>query len=98
MNKKKKMLIILITLIVLLITILIIRTLVEKHKKDNFVYTSIDQFKTPEDVIKYLGSDYIKQDESNEEGFTTDIYLKFKCDLYTGLHMLCRWRYVYFTV
>ena len=84
MNKKKKTLIILITLIVLLIAILLIRTLVEKHKKDNFVYTSIEQFETPEDVIKHLGSNYIKQDESKAEGFTTDIYLKFKCDLYTG--------------
>ncbi len=84
MNKKKKVLIVLVILIVVLIAILITRSFIEQYKRDNKVYSTIEDFNTPEDVIKYLGGEYIKQEESTADGFKLDIYLKFKVDLYTN--------------
>lgn len=84
MNKKKKMLIILIILLIVLVSILLLRTLLEKKQKENKTYNTIEDFKTPEDVVRYLDGEFIKQEESKSEGFKTDIYIKFKVDLYTG--------------
>ena len=84
MAKSKKILILLIALIVLLIAILTIRNALEQYKEDNKTYNSIEDFETPKDVIRYLGGEYIEEKESTEEDFTTDIYLKFKEDTYTG--------------
>ncbi len=81
MNKKKKILILLIVSIVVLVIILIARSFIEKHRKDNFVYTSIEQFETPEDVIKYLDGEYIKQTESTIDEIKVDIYVKLKINL-----------------
>lgn len=83
MNKKKKILIILIILLITLVSILLLRTLLEKKQEENKVYNTIEDFQKPEEVIKYLGSEFIKQEDSKAEGFTTDIYMKFKLDLYT---------------
>lgn len=84
MNKKKKIFIILIILILVLVAVLIARNLVEQHKKDTYIYTSIEEFKTPKDVIKYLGSEFVKQEPSKADEFELDIYLKFKLDLFTN--------------
>lgn len=84
MNKKKKMLIILIVLLIVLVSILLLRSLLEKKQEENKTYNTIEDFKTPEDVVRYLGGEFIKQEESKAEGFEADIYIKFKVDLYTG--------------
>lgn len=84
MNKKKKIFIILIILILVLVAVLITRNIVEQHKKDTYIYTSIEEFETPKDVIKYLGSEFVKQEASKSDEFELDIYLKFKLDLFTN--------------
>lgn len=83
MNKNKKMLITLIVLLIVLVSILLLRTILEKKQEENKQYTTIEDFKTPEDVVRYLGGEFIKQEESKAEGFESDIYIKFKVDLYT---------------
>lgn len=83
MCKKKKILIILIVLLVVLVSILLLRSLLEKKQEENKTYSTIEDFKTPKDVVNYLGGEFIKQEESKAEGFEADIYIKFKVDLYT---------------
>lgn len=83
MYKKKKILIILIVLLVVLVSILLLRSLLEKKQEENKTYSTIEDFKTPKDVVNYLGGEFIKQEESKAEGFEADIYIKFKVDLYT---------------
>lgn len=84
MSKKKKTLMLLIILIIVLVAVLIARSAIEKNREENTVFTSLEQCKTPKDVIKYMGSEYIKQEDSIEEDFSIDIYLKFKVNLYTN--------------
>lgn len=84
MNKKKKIFIILIVLLVVLVSILIARSLLEKKQEENKQYNTIEDFETPQDVVRYLGGEFIKQEESKAEGFKTDIYIKFKVNLYTN--------------
>lgn len=84
MNRKKKILALLTILIVVLITILVIRNFITQYEENDKVYSKIEDFETPEDVIKYLGGEFINQEESTAEGVKLDIYLKFKVDLYTN--------------
>ena len=93
MEKKKKIIkIVLIVSIVLLIIILIIANKVAEKKKiedekenyyANKIYNSIEDFKTVEEVIIYKKAKYIKEEESNVEGYDVDIYTNLKYPLYT---------------
>lgn len=84
MNRKKKILVLLTILIVVLITILVIRNFITQYEENDKIYSKIEDFETPEDVVKYLGGEFINQEESTAEGFKLDIYLKFKVDLHTN--------------
>lgn len=93
MEKKKKIIkIVLIVSIVLFLIILIIANKVAKKKKiedekenyyANKIYNSIEDFKTVEEVIIYKKAKYIKEEESNVEGYDVDIYTNLKYPLYT---------------
>ena len=88
--KRKKLIIILSIIIVILLIILIILNSILKKKKNqeeiqNIVnsYTSIEEFKTIEEVAIYLGCEYKKQEISNDQNFNVDIYMKIKILPYT---------------
>lgn len=93
MEKKKKIIkIVLIVSIVLFLIILIIANKVAEKKKiedekenyyANKIYNSIEDFKTVEEVIIYKKAKYIKEEESNVEGYDVDIYTNLKYPLYT---------------
>ena len=93
MKKKKKIIkIVLIVSIVLFLIILIIANKVAEKKKiedekenyyANKIYNSIEDFKTVEEVIIYKKAKYIKEEESNVEGYDVDIYTNLKYPLYT---------------
>lgn len=93
MEKKKKIIkIVLIVSIVLFLIILIIANKVAEKKKiedekenyyANKIYNSIEDFKTVEEVIIYKKAKYIKEEESNVEGYDVDIYTNLKYPLYS---------------
>ena len=93
MEKKKKIIkIVLIVSIVLFLIILIIANKVAEKKKiedekenyyANKIYNSIEDIKTVEEVIIYKKAKYIKEEESNVEGYDVDIYTNLKYPLYT---------------
>ena len=93
MEKKKKIIkIVLIVSIVLFLIILIIANKVAEKKKiedekenyyANKIYNSIEDFKKVEEVIIYKKAKYIKEEESNVEGYDVDIYTNLKYPLYT---------------
>lgn len=93
MEKKKKIIkIVLIVSIVLFLIILIIANKVAEKKKiedekenyyANKIYNSIEDFKTVEEVIIYKKAKYIKEEESNVEGYDVEIYTNLKYPLYT---------------
>src|SRR5574344_384348 len=47
-------------------------------------YTSIEQFTTIEEVAIYMDCEYIKQESSKTDGYTTDIYLNIKLNTFTN--------------
>ena len=81
-SKKKKR--ILIVSSVLVVIMLICLTLLTTRKDNPENYTSVEQFESIEDVIRYMGCTYIKQQKSKDSNFKEDIYAKFKVDLYEG--------------
>lgn len=84
MSKSKKTVILLISSIVLFIIILITRNIFIQKALTNKEYNSLDDFKTPKEVIDYMGGKYIKEQTSTEENFNLDIYVIFKVNLYEG--------------
>lgn len=91
-NKKDKKIIkiiisIIIVLVILLIFVIIRVNLEQKNEEEEIEriksYTTIDDFKTVEEVAKYLECDYIKQEKSKEENYDLDIYMKIKVLPYT---------------
>lgn len=82
MSKKKKRILIISSVIVAIILIILIVLATVKDNPENF--TSVEQFKSIEDVIRYMGCTYIKQQKSKDTNFAEDVYVKFKVDLYEG--------------
>lgn len=91
-NKKDKKIIkiivsIIIVLVISLIFVIIRLSLERKNEAQEIErvksYTTIDDFKTVEEVAKYLECDYIKQEKSKEENYKLDIYIKIKILPYT---------------
>lgn len=91
-NKKDKRLIkIIVSIIIILILLLILviarlrnMTVQEDKELDRIKsYTTIDDFKTVEEVAKYLECDYIKQEKSKVENYNWDFYIKIKVLPYT---------------
>lgn len=91
-NKKdKKLMKIIISIIIILglLLILVIARLrsmtVQEDKELEIIksYTTIDDFKTIEEVAKYLECDYKKQEKSKVENYNLDLYIKIKVPPYT---------------
>lgn len=91
-NKKDKRLIkIIVSIIIVLILLLILvitrlrNVTVQENKELDRIksYTTIDDFKTVEEVAKYLECDYIKQEKSKVENYNLDFYIKIKLLPYT---------------
>lgn len=91
-SKKRNTKLIIKIIIPILIIILVIVAIcsnvknTEKKKEIERIknYTSIEDFTTIEEVAIYLDCDYIKQEQSKTEGYSTDIYLKLKLKPFTN--------------
>ena len=79
--KQKFWIIILILIVVLCIFLNILATLInEKNEKEQAIMSG--QFSSVEDILEYYGCTFVKMVDSSEDGFSVDIYTKFKYDLY----------------
>lgn len=74
---------IVVTLLIILVIFKTVRNQVFENEVRNKKYASISDFKSVEEVIVYMGCDYIRQEDGKEE-YLTDIYLKFNKELYEG--------------
>ena len=88
--KNKKNIIIISKILVVLISLLIIILLVAKSKDEEQKlisqvkqYTSIEDFKTLEEVSAYMECNFKKQEASKDENYDTDIYMQIKLMPYT---------------
>lgn len=84
----KKILKIIIPVVLVIVLILILKNNVtrvrQKQEKIRIKsYTSIEQFKTIEEVAIYMDCEYEKQENSKTEGYAVDIYLKIKVPPFT---------------
>lgn len=78
MNKKKK--IIIIAIIVLIVFIGLIALL--KVHQDNQEISSVNDANSLQQVIEFCECEFISSKESDVDGYTMDIYMKFKYDPY----------------
>ena len=88
-NNKKTIIIIGIILVILIILLIVIQAIVKsKNEKEELYnqvsnYTSINDFKTIEEVCAYLECDLKKQEKSKDNNYDVDIYMQIKCQPYT---------------
>ena len=88
-NDKKIIIIISIILVILIILLITINIIVKsKRKKTEIInqvsqYTSINEFKTIEEVSEYLGCNLKKQEKSKNKNYIFDIYMEIKLLPYT---------------
>ena len=78
-NKKIIILVTVILMLCIIFSLLGVISSVSKKETNNNSSSSVNQLS---DIINQLGSKYISECESNEKGYSKDIYLEFKCDLY----------------
>jgi len=90
-KSKNKIIIVISSVIIILIVILIVmNTTLKKQKYKEEItekvnsYTSIEDFKTVEEVAIYLGCEYKKQERAKDENYKTDVYMKIKIMPYTN--------------
>lgn len=87
MPKRKTIKIIFIVAIIFLVMAFALRQILmytqEQAEFQNKTYDTLQDFETVQEVANYLDCEYIKEEESKNEKYETDIYLKFKYDLYT---------------
>lgn len=84
----KKIIKIIIPILVVILVIIAITTNVKNTEKKKEIekiknYTSIEDFKTIEEVAIYMDCEYIEQQDSKTEGYATDIYMKLKLKPFT---------------
>ena len=88
-NNKKTIIIISIILVILIILLIVIQAIVKsKNEKEELFnqvsnYTSINDFKTIEEVCAYLECDLKKQEKSKDNNYDVDIYMQIKYLPYT---------------
>lgn len=91
--KNKKIIVICVILVFLVIALIILNILkkVQNEQKLNSEmlerinsYTSVNDFKTIEEVAMYLECEFIKQEKSKNEDYDIDIYMKIKEKPYTN--------------
>ena len=84
--KDKKMIKIIVSIIILLallVAILLVRQSITKQSDQKEIekiksYTTMDEFKSVEEVAKYMECNYIKEETSEEENYKLDIYMQIK--------------------
>lgn len=84
--KDKKMIKIVVSIIILLallVAILLVRQSITKQSDQKEIekiksYTTMDEFKSVEEVAKYMECNYIKEETSKEENYKLDIYMQIK--------------------
>lgn len=84
--KDKKMIKIIVSIIILLALLIIILTVRKSITKQGSqkeiekikLYTTIDDFKSVEEVAKYMECNYINEETSKEENYKLDIYMQIK--------------------
>ena len=84
---KKHLIILVVVFIIMLISILVIKYIQEENYKKEVInkeYNSSSEFKTAKEYIIYSGNEYIKEEKSKEKNIETDIYVKFKVNLFEG--------------
>ena len=77
MNKKKK---IITTILLIIILSLVLGNLVSYLIKKNKKYSTIDDFDSIKELVEYYGCEYKETKNSDEDGYTKDIYLSFMKD------------------
>lgn len=87
-NKKKIKIVIICISVVILICLLMLLVYKGADKKlekqiASKQYTSIEDFESIKEIVKYMECEYKKENQSKEKDFSLDIYVKFKVDLYT---------------
>ena len=73
-KKNKKMLIIVFTILVLIILGIV---LYKNFNENSEIKTSVNDFESVKEIIEYNDCKYIKTANSNEDGYSKDIYLEF---------------------
>ena len=87
-NNRKIMIAICILLVVLLVLLITMQEIIKNQKSKQDLqdkvhsYTSVDDFKTIEEVAEYLECDYIKKNKSKDKNYDIDIYMKIKYEPY----------------
>lgn len=87
-NNRKIMIAICILLVVLLVLLITMQVIIKNQKSKQDLqdkvhsYTSVDDFKTIEEVAEYLECDYIKKNKSKDKNYDIDIYMKIKYEPY----------------
>lgn len=88
----KTMIVILVIIGIMLVLVLLLTSIInsikkseEKEKKIEEIkqYTSVDDFKTVEEVTRYLECEYKKEEASKDSNYNVDIYMKIKVLPYT---------------
>ena len=90
-KNNKSIIIILIIIMILFILVLLLFSIINslnnqndnKKIEDIKQYTSINDFKSIEEVAIYLDCTYIKEETSKQENYNIDIYMKIKILPYT---------------
>lgn len=87
MPKRSTIIVAIVTSLVLIETIFFLRQIIiynqQRTAYEEKTYDSLEDFETVQEVAQYMDCEYIKEISSPNEKFDLDIYLKFKCDLYT---------------
>lgn len=84
MKNKKKILIIIIVAIIIFVALVLIRNAITKKQFETRPLNSYEDLQNAQDVMRYVGGEYLGEKESSDENFSKDIYVKFSKDLYTG--------------
>lgn len=88
-DNKKIIIIISVILVILIILLIVVLTVVKSQEEKEELaeqvklYTSIDDFKTIEEVAVYLECDFTKQESSKDENYDIDVYIKIRYEPYT---------------
>lgn len=91
-KNNKSIIVILIIMVIIFILILLLSAIISSlnNRNDNKQiekikqYTSINDFKSVEEIAIYLNCTYIKEEFSKQENYNTDIYMKIKVLPYTN--------------
>lgn len=81
-NKQKYKVILILLFIMVFILLLMVFALIRLQKKESPKELTYDNLQTVKEVVEYYRSRYISEKESEESGYSLDIYVKFGMLLY----------------